>query len=93
MLGELGADAFGGGDLFGGALRMRATEPKLAQQELFAVLADAGAVVEDALGDAAFHEQLVVAICKPVRLVADALEQAQRAGILRQPQREGAPGR
>ena len=63
-----------------------------AQQNLFAVLADAGAIVQDALADAPLHQELVVTIGEPVRLVADALEQTQRPRILRQPQRRGSAG-
>ena len=73
------------------ALRRRSTEPNGAGG-LLAVLAHAGAIVEDALGDALFHEKLVVAVGEAVRLVADALEQPQCAGVLRQPERE-ADGR
>ena len=42
---------------------------------MLARLADAGTIVEQALGDPAFHQELVVAVGKPVRFVTDPLEQ------------------
>src|SRR4051812_27433068 len=79
LLRQSRTDALHAGDLLGrGALEPR-DGAEVRQELLFARLRDAGAVVEQALGDATFHEELMVAVGKPMRLVADALEQPQRA--------------
>src|SRR3954470_22346338 len=44
------------------------------QQQILAVLTDAGAIVENALADPLLHQQLVIGIRESVRFVADALE-------------------
>ena len=76
------------------ARRRRATLPKCCRSRLFAVLRDAGAVVEQALGDAAFHQELVVAVGEAMRFVADALEHLQRAAVrAAEAAAAGAPGR
>ncbi len=47
-------------------------------------MADAGAVVEEALGDATLEQELVVAVGPAVGFVADALEEFERAGFMRE---------
>ena len=44
------------------------------QQQVFAVLADARAIVENAFFDSLLHEQLMICVGEPVCLIADALE-------------------
>src|SRR5262249_21264127 len=59
------------------------------QQDCFAVLRDAGAIVEQTFGDAAFHEELMIAVGETVRFVADALKEFQRTAVLGKSQRLG----
>ena len=54
---------------------------ELAQQQILPVLAYTGAIIEKALADPLFHEQLVISIGKTMRFVADPLKQAQSVGI------------
>ena len=71
------------------ALRRRFTEPNLSQQQILAVLAHARAIVKNAFSDPFFHEQLVICVGEAMRLVANALEQTQGAGVHWKLQGEG----
>ena len=62
------------------------------QQALFLGGRDAGAFVEQALAHAAAVEQFVVAVGEAVGLVADALEQLERAAVVRQADRLASAG-
>ena len=92
LFGEFSADAAGGGDLVGAG----ATEPgdaaKTLEEELFAVLGDAGAIVEEAFGDAPFHEQLVVAVGEAVGFIADALQELEGAAVVGEADGNRPPG-
>src|SRR5437667_2047228 len=57
---------------------------------MFPVLAHTRAIIENAFFDAFFHEQLVIGVCEPMCLVADALKQTQRTGIHWKSQRQRA---
>ena len=65
---------------------------ELFEESLLPRPADPGAVIEDALLDAPFHEELVVAVREAVRLVADALEQSQGALVVGDYERIGFSG-
>ena len=83
IFGEFAANAFGGGKFIDGGFSDALDGAPVAEEELFAVLADAGAIVEDALGDAFFHEELMVAVGKAVGFIANALEESECAGCFR----------
>jgi hypothetical protein len=63
----------------GPAKAVHGAEPP--EQQIFPVLAHPVTIVENAFFDSFFHEQLVICIGKPVRLIADALKQSQSRGI------------
>jgi len=90
--GELGADAVGGGDLRDGGAAEAGDAAEVLQEDLLPVLGDAGAIVEKALGDAAFHQELVVAVGKAVGFVANALEHFQGAAGVREEERKRVAG-
>ena len=81
VLRQFSPNPFGGRDLVNSCLAqaIHGTEPP--QQKIFPVLAHPGAIIEDAFFDSFFHEQLVICVGKPVRLIADALKQSQSRGI------------
>ena len=56
---------------------------EFAEKKIFAVLAHAGTIVEDAFADPLFHQELVIGVGETMRLIADALEQTQRTRIRR----------
>ena len=60
---------------------------ELAQQQILPVLAYTGAIIEKALADPLFHEQLMISVGETMCFVADALKQAQGARIHRKLQR------
>ena len=62
------------------------------QQQTFPVLAHTGAIVQNAFFDPFFHEQLMICVSEPMRLIADALEQTQGRGIHWKLQRQCAAG-
>src|SRR5215211_683172 len=64
-------------DLVNGCLAEAIHGAELLQQQIFAVLAHAWTIVENAFFDSFFHEQLVICVSEPVRLIADALKQSQ----------------
>src|SRR4051812_45437028 len=82
LLGEPGPDARHTGDLLDGGTPEPGDAAKVLQQELFAMSGDARAVVENTLGDTAFHEELVIAIGETMRLIANALEEHERATVV-----------
>jgi hypothetical protein len=83
VLGQLRSDPLGRGNLF----HARAAQPfyraKLSQQQILAVLTHARAVIEDTFFNSLPQQQPVIGVREPMRLVANALQQMQRAGILR----------
>ena len=87
---QLSADAFRRGDLPNARFAKTIHRAKSPQQQIFPVLAHTGAIVENAFFHAFFHEQLVVRVREPMRLVANALKQSQRAGIHWKSQRQRA---
>src|ERR1700736_4338483 len=86
---QLSSNSFGGRNLLHAGLAQTINRTKLAQQQIFPVLAHAWAIIENAFTDAFFHEQLMVGVSETVGLVANSLEQSQRAGVDRQLQRQG----
>ena len=74
---EARADAGERGDFCGDCAADSGDAAEVAEQRLIARFTHAGAFVEQTLGDAALHENLVVAIRPAVGFVADALEQFQ----------------
>jgi hypothetical protein len=64
--------------------------PEPAEQQTFPVLAHTGAVIENTFFDPFFHQQLMICVGEPMRLVADALKQTQGRGIHWKLQRQGA---
>jgi hypothetical protein len=81
-------DPFRGCDLFDARLSQAVHGAEFPQEQILPVLAHARAIVENAFADAFFHEQLVVGVREPVGLVANSLEQSQRAGVRRKHQRQ-----
>src|SRR5687768_9576441 len=81
LRGELRADSCRGGDLLGTGFAQTRDAAKRAQQKLLAVLGNTRAIVENALRDPSFHEELMIRVRETVRFVADALEQPQRAAF------------
>src|ERR1700730_2025740 len=86
---QLSSNSFGRGNLLHTRLAQTTNGTKLAQQQIFPVLTHARAIIENAFTDAFFHEQLMIGISETVGLVANSLEQSQRAGVNRQLQRQG----
>ena len=74
------------------ALRRRFTEPNRCSNKIFPVLAHAWTIVENAFFDSFFHQQLVICVSEPMRLIADALKQSQGRRIHRKSQRQCAAG-
>ena len=70
------------GHFLGTGLPQAGDRPEFFEEPFLPRPADSGAVIEDALLDAPFHEELVVAVREAVRLVADTLEEAQGALIV-----------
>ena len=81
FLRQLSANSIGGCDLVNSCLAQAVHGPEPPQQKIFPVLANPGTIVENTFFDSLFHEQLVIRIGKPVRLIADALKQSQGRGI------------
>ena len=71
------------GDFLGGGFFEAGDAAEFFQQEPLFVSGHAGAVVEQAFLHAAAVEQGVVAVGEAVGLVADALEQLERAAVVR----------
>jgi len=92
LFGEFSADAAGGGDFVGAGATEAGDAAEMLEEELFAVLGDAGAIVEEALGDAPFHEQLMVAVGEAMGFIADALEQLEGAAVFGEADGNRAPG-
>jgi hypothetical protein len=92
FLRQLLANAFRGCDLFNASLAEAIHGAEPPQQQIFPVLAHSGAIVENAFFDPFFHEQLMIRIGEPMRLVADALKQSQGRRIHWEPQRQRAAG-
>jgi hypothetical protein len=82
LFGEFAADAFGRGDLVDGGAAEAGDTAEFLEKQLFAVLRNSGAFVEEALGDAPFHEELMIAVGKPVRFVANALEELEGSAVV-----------
>jgi hypothetical protein len=55
---------------------------KFPEKQTFPILAHAGAIIQNALGYATFHQELMVSVRKTVRLIANALEQSQCTGFM-----------
>src|SRR5215211_2252852 len=92
FFGQLSANAFRSCDLLDTcpAESIHGAEPS--QQQIFPVLAHARAIVEDTFFDSFFHEQLMVCVREPMRLIADSLKQSQGRGIHWKSQRQCAAG-
>ena len=78
---KLSANAFRGGNFLYRRFAQTFHGAELSQQQIFPVLAHPRAIIENALADALFHEQLMIRVGKPMGFVTDSLEQAQSAGI------------
>ena len=74
------------------ARRRRFTEPNRCSNKTFPILTHARAIVENAFFDSFFHEQLVIRVGKPMRLVSNALKQTQGRRIHWKSQRQCAAG-
>src|SRR5436190_5143340 len=90
LLSQLRAYPFRRRDLFHGCFAQAVHRAKLSQMQIFAVLAHARAIVENTFADTFFHQELVIRIREAMGLVANALQQTQRAGFRRQDQRQSA---
>jgi hypothetical protein len=87
FLRQFAANSLGGCDLVNSCLAQAVHGAEPPQQKILPVLAHSGTIVEDAFFNSFFHEQLVICVGKPVRLIADALKQSQGRGIHWQSQR------
>ena len=88
FLRQLLAYPFGRCNFFHARRAQALDRTEAAQEQILPVLAHPGAVIEDALADPFFHQQLMISVGKAVRFIPDALEQTKRARILRQAQRQ-----
>ena len=81
VFGQLSANPFRGSDFVHrrSAQAIHRAEPS--QQQILAVLTDAGAIIKNAFANSLFHEQLMICVGEAMRLVANALEQPQGAGV------------
>ena len=66
------------------------TEPP--QQQIFPVLTHPRTIVENALLDTLFHEQLMICVSESMRFIPDALKQSQGRGIHWKPDRQCPAG-
>ena len=89
---QLPANAFRCRDLINSCLAEAIHGAEPLQQQIFPVLAHAGAIVEDAFFDSFFHQQLVIRVGKPMCLVSNALKQTQGRRIHWKSQRQCAAG-
>src|SRR5437868_13478909 len=78
---QLSADAVGGSDFVHRCLTQTIHRAKLSQQQILAVLTHTRAIIKNAFADPFFHEQLMIRVGEAMRLVANALEQSQGAGV------------
>lgn len=77
FFGQLSAYPFRSSDLFNTCAAESIHGPEPSQQQVFPVLAHARAIIENAFFDSLFHEQLMIGIGEPMRLIADSLKQSQ----------------
>jgi hypothetical protein len=87
---QLSANAFRGRDLFNGCLPQAIHGAEPPQQQIFPVLAYPETIVENTFLDPFFHEQLMICVSEPMRLIADALKQSQGRRIHWKSQRQCA---
>src|SRR6266536_6015961 len=78
---QLAANPFRGGNFIHRRFTQTIHRTKLSYQQIFPVLTHPGAIVQNALPDALFHEQLMIRVGETMRFVADTLEQTQGTGI------------
>src|SRR4029077_10274862 len=90
FIGELSANPLGGRNLLSACFTKTIHRAKSPQQQIFSVLTYARASIENAFFDAFFHEQLVIRICEPMGLIANALKQSQGRRIHRKSQPQSA---
>src|SRR5439155_26667048 len=88
FFGQLSANPLSGGNLLNAWFAETIHRSESPQQQIFPVLAYTGAIVEDTFFDSLFHEQLMVGVGKPMRLIADALQQPQSRRIHWKSQRQ-----
>jgi len=77
LFGQLSANPFSRSNLLNACLPETIHRPKSPKQQILPVLAYTQAIIENALFDSFFHEQLMVRVCKPMGFVANALKQPQ----------------
>src|SRR5260370_2136772 len=81
FFGQLSANTFRGSDFLHRRSAQAIHRAELPQQQIFAVLTHTGSIINNAFADSLFHEQLMIRVGEAMRLVANALEQSQGAGI------------
>lgn len=74
FLRQLLAYSFGRCNVFDARFAQPLDRAKPAQEKVFPVLAHSWTIVEDALPDPLFHQELVIGVGKTVRFIANALE-------------------
>jgi hypothetical protein len=74
VFGQFSTNALRGSNLLNACFTQATHGSKSPQQQIFPVLAYTGAIIENAFFDALFHEQLVVRVSEPMRLIANALK-------------------
>ena len=74
FLRQLRPDPFRGGDLLDRRLPQSVYRTKFSEEQIFPVLAHAGAIVQNAFADPLLHQQLVIRVGETVGFVANTLE-------------------
>ena len=92
FFGQFSANSLRCRDLVNGRLAEAIYGAEPLQQQIFPVLAHAWTIVENTFFDSFFHQQLVICVSEPMRLIADALKQSQGGRIHWKPQRQCAAG-
>ncbi len=90
FFGQFSANAFRSCDLINGRLAEAIHRAEPLQQQIFPVLTHAWTIVENAFFNSFFHEQLMICVSEPMRLIADALKQSQGRRIHWKSQRQCA---
>src|SRR5262249_52106795 len=73
---QLSPDSLGRSNFLGAGPPESVYRAKFPEENIFSILTDPGAIIQDALRDPSFHQQLMIRICEPVGLIANSLEKS-----------------
>src|SRR5947209_14813147 len=90
--GDLAAEAGYLGNLLDGCQPEALDGSELFEQDRLALLADAGEFIENAFGNLLQAQLGIIGVSEAVRFIADALQQFERARIVREPKRLALAG-